>query len=272
MKILYIAEIVGKAGLACCKKALAKARRECGAEFVVACGDGVTNGSGLGRSHAAYLRKLGIDVITLGERAFYKKDLTEAFAKTPWVLRPENLVPAAPGSGARVFKTESGRKVAVIALLGQSHFEKTHGENPFQRLPLLLERFRADTPFIIVDIHAQATAEKQTLFLIAAGKASAVIGSHTRIQTADEKIINGTAVISCAGRTGSINSVGGCEAASRVNEYLTGIPDWTRPAWDLCELQGVALDFNDDGSARSIQRLRIPVPDISPAIPSSEEN
>jgi metallophosphoesterase (TIGR00282 family) len=264
VKILYIAEIVGKAGIACCKKALAQTRRECEADFVVACADGVTNGSGLGRSHAAYLRKLGIDVLTMGERAFYKKDLTEAFQKTPWVLRPENLVPGAPGSGARLFKTASGRKMAVITLLGQSHFHKTHGDNPFERLPLLLERFRAETPFILVDIHAQATAEKQTLFLIAAGKATAVIGSHTRIQTADEKIIRGTAVISCAGRTGSLNSVGGCDALSRVNEYLTGIPDWTRPAWDLCELQGVLIEANDAGKALSIQRLRIPVP-VTPA-------
>ncbi|GMO24178.1 MAG: TIGR00282 family metallophosphoesterase [Termitinemataceae bacterium] len=260
IRVLYIAEIVGKAGISCCKKAFNLAKERFNADFVIACADGATNGNGLGRNHAAYLHKLGIDALTTGECCFYKKDLTANIERIPYVLRPENLVSGAPGSGTKVFRN----KIGVAVLLGQSHFNKLHGENPWERFDALAARLKAQTPFVIIEFHAEATAEKQTLFALAAGKVSAVIGSHTRIQTSDERIIGGTAVISCAGRTGSINSVGGCDTASRIKEYLSGIPDWTRPAWDNCELQGVSLELNEDGSAASIERFRIPVQGIVP--------
>ena len=141
MKILYIAEIVGKAGLACCKKVLGEIKKSSGADFVIAQAESVTGGGGLGRNHAAYLRKLGADVLTLGECAFFKKDLCENINKMPYVLRPENLVSGAPGFGGRIYKVNingAEKKIAVAVLLGQSHFNKTHSENPFQRLPLLL--------------------------------------------------------------------------------------------------------------------------------------
>jgi calcineurin-like phosphoesterase len=110
---------------------------------------------------------------------------------------------------------------------------------------------------VIIDFHAGATAEKKTLFAAAAGRCSAVIGSHTRVQTADEAILpGGLAVITDAGRTGSVDSVGGCEKESRIREYLTGIPEWTREAWGICELQGVLLDIDDKGRALSIRRIR----------------
>jgi metallophosphoesterase (TIGR00282 family) len=264
LKVLYIAELVGKAGIACCKKALAKTRLETGADFVIACADGATNGSGLGFTHAVYLKKLGVDVITLGECAFYKKDLTENINRLPYVLRPDNFVFGAPGCGSYVYKLPGGGKIGVAVLLGQSHFNKIHGENPFLRLEKILERLRSQTPFIIIDIHAEATAEKYTVFNLAAGKASAVIGSHTRIQTADEHIMDGTAVICCAGRTGSLNSVGGCESGPRIKEYLSGIPDWTRTAWETPQLQGVVVELDEDGRAVSIERLQIPVAGVIP--------
>lgn len=263
MKILYVAEIVGKAGIACCKRVIANLRRERGIDFVIACADGATNGNGLGRGHAAYLHKLGIDVLTTGDCAFYKTDLTEAIDKIPYVLRPDNFVPGAPGFGSRVYKTNDF-KIGVGVLLGQSFNNKIHGDSPFYRLPVLLERLHAETPFVLIDFHAAATAEKITLFHAGRGKVSAIIGSHTRIQTADEAVWDGTATLTCAGRTGSINSVGGCDIESRIREYLTGVPDWTRPAWDNCELQGALVDILPDGRASSIERLKIPVPDITP--------
>ncbi|MDR2480721.1 MAG: YmdB family metallophosphoesterase [Spirochaetaceae bacterium] len=264
MKVLYVAEIVGKAGIACCKKALMETKTATGADFVIACADGATTGNGLGRSHAAYLRKLGADVLTMGECCFYKKDLTENFNSIPYVLRPANLASSAPGTGARVYKTSNGQKLAVAVLLGQSHFNKVHADNPFQRLPVLLEQLHAETPFVIVEFHAEATAEKLALFALAAGKASAVIGSHTRVQTADNKILKTTAVITCAGRTGSIDSSGGCNAASKINSYISGIPDWSYPAWDRCELQGVLVDLDERGAAVSIERIRKSVSGITP--------
>jgi hypothetical protein len=262
---LYIAEIVGKAGIYSLKKALPEIRRNRGVDFVVACADGATGGAGLGRNHAAYIRKLGVDVLTTGDYSFYKKDLVENIGKMPYVLRPANLNANAPGWGARVFQA-GGRKVAVACLLGQAGFDRLHADSPFTALPELVERLRRETPFVIVDFHASATAEKLSLFRFADGKCSAVVGSHGRVQTADERLLpGGTAVICDAGRTGSVDSVGGCDPASRVNEFLSGIPDWTKDAWARPELQGVLIELADGGKASSIERIRVVCPEAQDA-------
>ena len=259
MKVLYVAELVGKSGVYTFKKALNELKSRYPWDFLIVCADGATGGNGLGRSHAAYIHKLGANVITLGECCFYKKDLTENIEIIPYVLRPENLNNEAPGTGARVFKA-GGEKVAVTVFLGQNGFGRQHANSPFTQLPSLLERLKQQTPYVIVDFHAQASAEKKTLFFAADGLCSAVIGSHTRVQTADETILRGgTAVISDAGRTGSRQSVGGCEINSRIREYMTGIPDWTKEAWEAPELQGVYLELGNDGKALSIERIRVPV-------------
>jgi metallophosphoesterase (TIGR00282 family) len=269
MKILYIAEIVGKAGIYALKKCLPKLKKEKNPDFIIACGDGATGGNGLGRNHAAYIRKLGINVISTGECCFYKKDLTENLEKIPYVLRPYNLNFEAPGIGCRVYRTEpqKGEKVAVAVFLGQSGFSRLHANSPFPGFPPLVERLRQESPFVIIDFHALATAEKQSFFALADGQCSAVIGSHTRVQTADERILpGGTAVITDAGRTGSTESVGGHDRESRIREYLSGIPDWSREAWDKPELQGVFIELAGDGKALSIERIRV----AAPAIPAVE--
>jgi len=259
MKILYIAELVGKAGVFALKKSLIDLKKLYNWDFMIVCADGATGGNGLGRSHAAYIRKLGADVITLGECCFYKKDLTENIDKTRYVLRPENLNHEAPGIGSHVFKA-GNEQVAVLVLLGQNGFTRVHANSPLASLPSLLERLKKQTPYIIIDFHAQASAEKKTLFFAADSRCSAVIGSHTRVQTADETILpGGTAAISDAGRTGSVQSVGGCDTESRIKEYLTGIPDWTKDAWDDLEVQGVFLDIGKDGKAVKIERVRVKV-------------
>ena len=262
MRILYIAEIVGKAGVFALKKCLPLVLQEKKTDFIIACADGATGGNGLGRNHAAYIRKLGVHVLTTGECCFYKKDLTENLEKLPYVLRPDNLNIEAPGTGSRVFRLEkSNMKVAVAVLLGQSGFSRIHGNNPFSGLPAFFERLRQETPFVIIDFHALATAEKQTFFAMADGACSAVIGSHTRVQTADQRILpGGTAVITDAGRTGSTESVGGHDRESRIREYISGIPDWTKDAWERPELQGIVVELSESGKAISIERICISAP------------
>jgi metallophosphoesterase (TIGR00282 family) len=275
LKVLYVAEIVAKAGVFALKTTLPELKQRYPYDFLIVCADGATGGNGLGRNHAAYLHKIGANVITTGECCFFKKDLTENLEKTPYVLRPDNLNPQAPGTGSRIYKAGNqavGEKVAVAVMLGQSGFSRLHSSSPFVRLPVLLERLRQETPYVIVDFHAQATAEKKTLFFTADGGCSAVIGSHTRVQTADEAVLpKGTAVISDAGRTGSSESVGGCDTASRIQEYLTGIPEWTKDAWDKPELQGVYIDIAPDGKARSIERLKIKVKNGESGAVSNEQ-
>jgi metallophosphoesterase (TIGR00282 family) len=271
LNILYVAEIVGKAGIYAFKKGLAQLKKQRHFDLVIAGANGATSGAGLGRNHAGYLHKLGADVLTTSDCCFYKKDLVADIEHIPYLLRPENLSPEAPGYGVRVYEClvppETGRtvKIAVAVLIGQSGFPRMHGENPYLRLPVLLERLRAETPYIILEFAARATAEKHLFFQTADGGSSAVIGSLTRVQTADEAILpGGTAVITDAGRTGSRDSVGGCEIASRVQEYLTGIPEWTKDTWAGCELQGVALTLDSGGKATAIERIRLPVADPSP--------
>ncbi|MDR0568616.1 MAG: YmdB family metallophosphoesterase [Spirochaetaceae bacterium] len=263
MRILYVAEVVGKAGLYAFKKGLAGLKQKQSFDFVIACADGVTSGNGVSRGHASYIRKLGANALTTGDCCFYKKDLAENISKIPYILRPANLNPEAPGFGSRIFKA-GGRKIGVAVLLGQSGFHRLHGDSPFSALPVLLEQLRQETPYIVVDFHAEATAEKRTFFAIADGRCSAAIGSHTRVQTADETILpGGAAVITDAGRTGASESVGGVDVQSRIREYLTGIPDWTKDAWDAPELQGVIVSIDDAGKACSIERVRYRVPDIA---------
>ena len=270
MRILYVAELVGKAGIYALKKILPELKKKRTIDFTIVCADSATGGNGLGRHHAGYIKKLGADVITTGDCCFYKKDLAEDWV--PYVLRPYNLngresndTDRVPGFGWRVFKTSfktpmEKTKIAVAVLLG-SNFIRLKTDNPFAKLPALLEKLKAHAPFTVLDFHAWATGEKKTLFAAAAGSCTAVIGSHSKVQTADEAILDGTAVICDAGRTGSAESVGGNNIASRIREYRTGIPDWTKEAWDKCELQGVIIEADNNGKALSIERIRIPVPD-----------
>jgi len=260
MKILYVAELVGKTGVYVLKKSMDELKKRYPWDFLAVCADGATGGTGLGRSHGAYIHKLGANAITLGECCFYKKDLTHNMEKIPYILRPYNLNQEAPGIGFKIFKTSNGEKIALAVLLGQNGFTRIHSNSPFVVLSHLAQEVKKQTPYFLIDFHAQASAEKKTLFHAADGLVSAVIGSHTRVQTSDETIMpNGTAIISDAGRTGSQQSVGGCDINSRIKEYLTGIPDWTKEAWEDPQLQGVYLDIDKDGKAKLIERVKISI-------------
>jgi metallophosphoesterase (TIGR00282 family) len=259
MRILYAAELVGKAGIFCFKKAITHLRKTKEIDFVIAGCDGAANGNGLNYNQAMYLRKLGANVLTTGDRSFYKKDLTEKLDKTTFVLRPANLPRGTVGHGYGFYRV-GAQKIAVASLMGQFGFSRVHAENPLALLNDLLDRLHKETPVVIIDFHAVTSAEKRIIFNAAAGHASAVIGSHTRVQTADEEVLaGGTAVITDAGRSGSFYSVGGAEIKSRIEEYISGIPDWTKEAWDVCELQGIIIEVDSGGRALSIERVRLPV-------------
>ncbi|MDR1389781.1 MAG: YmdB family metallophosphoesterase [Treponema sp.] len=257
MKILYIAELVGKAGIYALKTALPALKNRVKPDITIVCADGATNGRGLGRQHAAYIRKLGANAITTGDCCFYKKDLVEHMEKIPYVLRPWNLDTNSPGRGSQVFFGASEEKtpVAVAVLLGRNGNGRLQGSSPLGALEELVVSLRKETPFVVIDFHAWATGEKRSIFAAAAGRCTAVIGSHNRVQSADEGIMRGTAVICEAGRSGSAESVGGCEIQSRIKEYLTGIPNWTREAWDKIQLQGVIIEADKNGNAQSIERF-----------------
>lgn len=257
IRVLYISEVVGKAGIWCIKQALPALKKAEQPDCVIVNADGTTGGAGIGKQHAGYLRKLGADLLIGSDYAFFRKDLVENIASVPWFIRPANYPPESPGFGWRYVKAGKAR-LAVISLLGRVGFGRVHGENPFLAVTALSERLRAETPFILVDFHSGATAEKQAFFFHSDGKVSAVIGSHSRVRTADPGILpGGTAVITDAGRTGSQDSVGGAEPNLKIREYRTGIPDWSRDAWGKPCLQGLIIEMNDDGKATAIRPVSV---------------
>lgn len=253
LRVLFIAEIVGKAGVYCVKSALPELRKECEIDFVVANADGATGGYGIGKNHAIYLRKLGVDVITGGDQIYFKKDMVPYIESSFSILRPANFSPAAPGRGWRIFNAGEER-VAVISLLGQSGFDRVHASNPFTYLPELAAKARRETPYVIVDFHALTTAEKSTLFHRTDGSVSAIIGTGTRVRTNDAKIMaGGTAVISDSGRTGSYNSVAGLDAGPEIRKFISSMPERSADAWGTLQLQGVILEIGPDGKATRIE-------------------
>jgi hypothetical protein len=258
LRVLFLGEIVGKAGVYCIKNELTRLKREYSVDFVIANGDGATGGFGLGKNHSIYLHKLGIDAITGGDQIYYKKDMVTHIAKAPYILRPANFPPGTPGRGWRHFPAGDHR-IAVLSLLGQSGYSKVHGSNPFTFLPELVERIKKDTNFIVLDFHAVTTAEKYTMFYVADGLASAVVGTGQRVLTADATIMeHGTGVICDAGRTGSIDSVSGLSPQIEIDKLIRQIPERSKEWWERLELQGVIMEFDDDARAQSIQPFRHP--------------
>ncbi len=262
IRVLFVGEIVGKVGVFCVKKALPVIREQYDIDFTVADGEGATGGFGIGKKHSIYLHKLGIDVITGGERIYYKRDMVDHISKSPYILRPANYPAGNPGRGYGVFSTTRGDRtmpIAVISLLGQSGFDRVHPSNPFTFLPELVKRVKQQTQIVIVDFHATTTAEKQAMFHLADGTVSAVIGTHTKIQTSDETVWDGgTATITDAGRTGSNDSIAGLDPEIEIRKFLTQIPERSADIWAGLELQGVVLDIEEDGRTNSIERIRIP--------------
>jgi metallophosphoesterase (TIGR00282 family) len=257
IRILYVAEIVGKAGVFTVKKLLAGAKRDLRVDFTIGNADSATGGAGLGRQHAVYLRKLGIEAITTGECAYYKRDIVEYMPKAPYLLRPANYPYGNPGRGYKVFACGAA-KVAVVQLLGQAGFSRVHLANPYHSISDLARKLREETPIVVLDFHAATTAEKQTMARHVEGIVTAVVGSHTKAQTADARVRGGTAYITDAGRTGSLMSVGGFDPEIRVREYLSGIPEWSKDGKAGLELQGCIIEVSENGRAMSIEALRIP--------------
>jgi hypothetical protein len=265
LRILFIGEIVGKSGVWVVKELLEKVRQERSIDFVVADGEGATGGFGIGKNHAVYLHKLGIDAITTGECSYYKKDIVEHFNRSPYMIRPANYPPKNPGRGYMIFE-KNGRKIAVMSLLGVAGFKRVHLKNPFSLLPKLIESIAPQTNAILLDFHAVTTAEKATMFAIADGKLSAVIGTHTKAITSDERVLpGGTAVITDAGRTGSLESVAGLDPEIEIRKLTTLVHEYSREAWATLELQGVIIEIGDDGKAVSIERVRQPCAAPPPA-------
>lgn len=261
VRVLFVGEIVDKPGVFCAKQLLRPLRERFRADLVIANGDATTGGFGIGKNHSVYLKKLGVDVITTGDQAYFKKDIVGHLDSASYLLRPANYPPGNPGKGWRIYRAGDFR-VAVINLVGMAGSDRAHPTNPFTYLPELASRAKKDTPIVIVDFHAFTTAEKATMFHMAAGHVSAVIGTGTRVRTADARIQDGTAVVTDIGRTGSHTSVGGLAAEPEIEKFLSQMPQRSASAWSNLALQGVMIEIDADGTATSIEIVHEPCEDV----------
>ena len=256
MKILFIGDIVGSPGREAVNKLLPQLKQEHNLDFVIANAENVAGGSGITSRVANDLFASGVDVLTSGDHIWKKSEIFELIKQEARILRPINFPQGAPGSGASIFKTAEGEKIAVINVQGRVFMEAL--ESPFKTVLAACENLVQETKIIIIDIHAEATSEKVALGWFLDGKASAILGTHTHIQTADEKILpQGTAYITDVGMTGPYYSVIGRKIENVLEKFLTSVPLKFEVAENDIQLHGVVVDIDGNtGKARSILRVQ----------------
>ena len=260
MRILFLGDVMGRAGRAAVVEHLPGLRRDLRLDFVVVNGENATGGMGLSGDHARALLAAGADCLTLGDHAFDQKDMLAFIEKEPRIIRPLNYSRMAPGRGARLFEA-AGRKVLVVQALGQV-FMKRPFDDPFSAVDAVLKTHPLGglAQAIVVDMHCEATSEKMAMGHWCDGRASLVVGTHTHVPTADVQILGaGTAYQTDAGMCGDYNSVIGMEKSEPMRRFLTGMPkDRFQPAVGPATLAGVFVETDDrTGLARSVRMIRV---------------
>ena len=258
MKVLFIADIVGQPGRQAVKELIPKLRRQHGINLVVANGENSAGGSGITVNTAQEIFSSGVDIMTSGDHLWDQKEVVDLLANERRFVRPLNYPPGTPGQGSTIFQAENQPPVAVINLQGRTFMPPL--DNPFHCVLAEIERLRKTTKLIFVDFHAEATSEKVALARMLDGRVSAVIGTHTHVQTADEQIFpGGTAFLCDAGFTGPHESVIGREIEPIIKRFMTNQPQKFEVAKGRVLLQGALLEIDDaSGKALKIQRISEP--------------
>lgn len=256
MNILFIGDIVGSPGREAIKRLLPGLKKEYSLDFVIANAENAAGGSGITPRTAEELFNAGISVLTSGDHIWKKKEIFEIIDKDNRILRPINFPKGAPGKGGQIFKTQTGAKIGVINVQGRVFMQAL--ECPFKTCLEEIEKLLKETVIIIIDIHAEATSEKVALGWYLDGKVSAILGTHTHIQTADEKILPaGSAYITDAGMTGPYDSVIGRRIEDVLSRFITAIPVRFEVSQENVQLHGVVVDIDENtGKAKSIVRIQ----------------
>ena len=261
MKLLFIGDIVGQPGRRAIRELLPKLREQHRLDFVIANGENSAGGSGITPRTAGEIFSAGVDVITSGDHLWDQREVTELLANEKRFLRPLNYPPGTPGQGSGIFEIRNPQStirnpVPIAVLNAQGRTFMPTLENPFLAVPPEIERLRQRTKIIFVDFHAEATSEKIAFARMLDGQVSAVVGTHTHVQTADEQIFpGGTAYLSDAGFTGPHESVLGREIEPIIKRFATNMPQRFEVAKSRVLLQGVVIEIDEaSGKAVSIQR------------------
>ncbi|WP_238364222.1 TIGR00282 family metallophosphoesterase [Mesobacterium pallidum] len=260
MKILFLGDVVGRAGRAAVTERLPALRDAWGLDFVVVNGENASNGMGLSGDHAKLLFEAGADCVTLGDHAFDQRDMLQYIGSDDRILRPVNFAKDAPGRGARMFTDRRGRKVLVAQVLGQV-FMKRAFEAPFDQIESILKAhpLGGQAQAIIIDVHCEATSEKMAMGHYCDGRASLVVGTHTHVATADAQILpGGTAYLTDAGMCGDYLSVIGMDKAEPLRRFVTGMAKGRfSPATGEATLSGIYVETDDrTGRASRVEMVR----------------
>jgi metallophosphoesterase (TIGR00282 family) len=255
VKLLFIADIVGQPGRRAVKELVPKLRQQYGIELVVANGENSAGGSGITPKTAEELFAAGVDVMTSGDHLWDQKEIMEVLEHERRFVRPLNYPAGTPGQGSRIFQTDNGPPVCVLNLQGRTFMPPL--ENPFHAVLAELERLRQMVKIIFIDFHAEATSEKVAMARMLDGKVSAIVGTHTHVQTADEQIFpGGTAFLCDAGFTGPHESVIGREIEPVIKRFLTNMPQRFEVAKERVFLQGALVEIDEQtGHAKHIKRV-----------------
>jgi len=255
MRILFIGDIFGNPGRKVVAHLLPRIKEEYGIDFVIANGENAAGGMGITPPVARELFSSGIGVITTGNHVWKYKEIVEFIKNEPRLLRPLNYPPDVPGSGSVVLD-QGKAKIGVINLMGRTFLSEV--DCPFRRGAEEVKRIREEASVIVVDMHGEASSEKVAMGWFLDGTVSAVIGTHTHIQTADERILpQGTAYITDAGMTGSRDSVIGIKTEIAIRKFLTQMPIRFEVGKENLVFCGVVIDVDQSsGKAFSIQRLQ----------------
>lgn len=256
MNLLFLGDVVGKPGRLAVREVLPRLIHRESAALVIANCENAAGGAGVEPAQCRELFAAGVDVLTSGNHVWRKREIFDFIENEPRLLRPANYPPGAPGAGWRCFDTSGGVKVAVVNLIGRVFMDAV--DCPFQAADAILGALGGRARVIVVDMHAEATSEKGAMAWHLAGRVSAVLGSHTHVQTADERVLEpGTAFITDAGMCGPVDSVIGVKRELALRRFRTHLPTKFEPATGRAAVQGAVVTVDpESGRATAIKRVQ----------------
>lgn len=256
IRILFIGDVIGRPGRRVLREFLSSIKEEYKPHLTIANGENAAGGFGITPDVAEELLRLGVDIITTGNHIWDKKEIVDFIKERRWLLRPANFPPGVPGWGDVVHTARAGVKIGIVNLQGRVFMNAL--DCPFRVGMEVVERLKGETPIIIIDFHGEATSEKNAIGWFFDGHVSGVLGTHTHVQTADERILpKGTAYITDVGMTGSIDSVIGIKVEQALSRFLTQMPQKFDMASKNLEFNGVVVKIDrDTGKATGIERIK----------------
>lgn len=257
MNILFIGDVVGKPGIQALKEHLPALKERHSPELVIANAENAAGGFGLTPQVSEEMFQMGIDVLTSGNHIFDKKEIIEHLGKNQRILRPANYPGSTPGSGSFLTITSGGHYVGVLNLMGRVFIDSI--DCPFKKADEEIEKLRKKAKIIFVDMHAEVTSEKVAMGHYLDGRVSAVVGTHTHIQTADDCILpKGSAYLTDAGMTGPVNSVIGITREIAISRFLTRLPRRMETCSNPGQVNGALISIDPkSGRATAIERINI---------------